>query len=95
MSTLFTSKHQSLSALLLYALGDRAHRATVIRGPKNKVHFVFRDEPRGSCEEIKGRFFSEEGAVVENARELLECARKISQSITACIQNGGTWENSE
>lgn len=88
----FNTKHIGLACFLRYALGDDTHVATVKAGEKSFL-FYFVDSPRGKCQELADAFFSEQGAAIDNARELLQCEREIKLTIkTAYNSPDGEWE---
>jgi hypothetical protein len=85
----YHTKHQGLAALLLFVLGDAAHVGTRLADAQRGVIFVFTDDPPGSCEGIAKEFFSEQGAIVANARALLECGRAIRERMNDCLRSSG------
>jgi hypothetical protein len=81
-----------LASFLRFALGDDAHLATM-KTDNGRTSFVFRDEPQGTCRQLADAFYSEEGAAVGNARQLLECSRAAKATLAKADRSeDGTWE---
>jgi hypothetical protein len=81
-----------LATFLRFALGDDAHLATM-KVDGGRASFVFRDDPQGTCRSLANEFFSEEGAAVGNARQLLECSRAAKATLAKADRSeDGTWE---
>jgi hypothetical protein len=82
--------------MLAYSFGSDSLRAAFTNGDKGPVQFIFEDDPPpGRCQEIANDFFSDEGATVTNARELLECTGYLRQVVAFCRRNGGEWSRRE
>jgi hypothetical protein len=87
----FHTRHVGLAAFLRYVLGDESHLST--EKSEKGIFFTFND-PDNKCAELETTFFSEESAVVGNARTLLDCSRQITFSMYEAKRNG-SWEKSE
>lgn len=88
----YQTRHVGLAAFLRYVMPD-AHLATTRIG-QYSTSFSFSDPEK--CKELESAFFSEEGAVTANARELLDCARIIRTTIAKAQRSEcGMWEASD
>lgn len=86
----FQTRHFSLAAFLLYILGPEAHLATIKKLDRG-CSFVFADD--GTCRQSADVFFSEEGAAVGNAFQLLECGRELKRTIAEALASpNGIWQ---
>jgi hypothetical protein len=93
---IFRTKNQGAAACLLYALGPASHRKTFLEGARGAT-FLFADQD-DTCAEIVQRYFSDHGEggyAVEDAKSLIDCFIQIRRTLTAAIENGGKWENTE
>jgi hypothetical protein len=86
----YTTKHIGFAGFLRYVLGDDSHVST--KKDEMGVSITF-DDPDYRCGELQTAFFSEEGAVVGNARALLDCSRDITYTIVEA-KRYGSWERS-
>ena len=87
--TEYTTRHVGLASFLRYALGDDAHRRTEKVGNFSTL-FIFSDTEL--CVKLEHEFFNSEGAMVSNARELLDCARAVKMTVAAAQRSEtGTW----
>jgi hypothetical protein len=89
----FRTRHQGLSALMRYSLGDHAHLRTYLESDR-RVSFEF-DDSAGRCADIARTFFESEGAAVSNAKALLDAHRKVRGSVSDAIESDGEWRNRE
>lgn len=93
---LFCSRHIGAASFFWYVLGPSAHRATIRDGElasNARYSFYFTDD--GSCAELSDAFFSAEGAIVGNVRQLLEASRQLRKTIRLADENGGTWQRED
>jgi hypothetical protein len=77
-TTPYETRHVGLSAFLRFCLGNDSHLSTERKG--TGYLFTFYD-PDYKCRDLQTAFFSEEGAVIGDARALLDCSREISHTI--------------
>ena len=89
----YRTRHIGLAAMLHFALGEAAHISTY-RIEDRRFEFVFSD-PEGKCPTISEDFFSPQGALVDNAKKLLEASHVVHLSIQAASANRGLWENTQ
>ena len=71
--------------MLIYTLGDEA--MTVEVEEDGRVIFAFTDEPPGTCRQVADDFFN--GAAVNDARELLECSRRLQFAASDALRDAG------
>lgn len=76
--------------MLRYVLGDDAHVRTFLRGDR-RLCFEF-DDQDGKAEEIAAAFFSEEGIIIGNARQLLLVEKAMRATVGECLRKD-EWRN--
>ena len=76
--TTYETRHVGFAAFLRYCLGNESHISTKRIGNTNLFTFA---DPEYKCRDLQTVFFSDESAVVGNARELLDCSRDVSHTI--------------
>jgi hypothetical protein len=84
----YVTKHLGFAAFVRYVLGDDSHLST--RKEDTGFSLTF-DDPDRRCSELQTAFFSQEGAIVGDARALLDCSRDIAYSIVEA-KRYGSWE---
>lgn len=91
--TRYRTCHQGCATVLRFVLGDENHRRTYRRSD-GRLSFEFNDAGDRAAD-IALAFFSPEGIVTSNARELLACDRAVRATVGAAIEGDGEWRNSE
>ena len=85
----FQTRHFGCAAFLLYVMGEAAHLATI--KTERGCAFVFVDD--GTCQESADAFFSDQGAAVANAYQLMECGRELKRTIAEAVASpDGVWQ---
>ena len=86
----YSTHHRGLAAVLRFALGAESHRRT-FSVENDRIYFEFHD-PANECPSLEKEFFSGDGAMVSDARKLLEASAQLYKTVSIALRDG-QWRN--